>query len=104
DLRLKGSAEQWEGRVEVYHNNSWGTVCDDYWDMREANVVCKQLGFASAVVAFSVSMFGQGTGPIWLDNLRCVGNETKLKDCPSNGWGSHNCNHREDAAVACLHD
>ena len=82
-------------------SSEWGTLCDDYFDINDANVICKFLGFPGATAAYSNSHFGDGSGPIWLDNLHCVGSETTLFDCPHSGFGIHNCQHNEDAGVQC---
>ena len=42
-----------------------------------------------------------GSGPIWLDDLRCTGSESRLSSCRHNGWGRHNCRHREDVSISC---
>ena len=64
-------------------------------------MICRQLGFAAAVSAFQGSHVPDGSGRIWLDNVRCVGNERNIANCPHNGWGSHDCGHSEDAGVEC---
>ena len=92
-----------EGFVEVFMNGEWGTVCDDYFDIKAAHVICRQLGFLGALASFNRGgPVGQKTGPIWIDNLHCSGNETSLFQCPHNGIGLHNCVHMEDAGVVCL--
>ncbi len=90
-----------EGRVEVCNNGVWGTVCDDLWDITDGNVACRQLGYSMAASVTTMASFGQGTGDIWLDDVRCIGTEAALFDCPNNGIGVHNCAHSEDAGVVC---
>eukprot|EP00058_Branchiostoma_floridae_P002827 XP_002588315.1 hypothetical protein BRAFLDRAFT_224545 [Branchiostoma floridae] len=101
-IRLVGGRSSREGRVEVYHDGQWGTVCDDSFDINDANVVCRQLGYTSAVEVRPHAAFGEGTGQIWLDGVACYGSEASIEDCSHNGWGSHNCGHREDVGVVCL--
>ena len=90
-----------KGRVEVFYHGIWGTVCDDDWDLRDANVVCRQLGFPGAVAASTSAAFGQGVGQIWMDDVRCTGYENSLTECGHRGWGIHNCAHSEDAGAMC---
>ncbi|NXO30284.1 WC11 protein, partial [Cisticola juncidis] len=100
-LRVVGGESECSGRVEMWHQGSWGTICDDAWDAADANVVCRQLGCGSAVSALSEAAFGEGTGPIWLEKVHCKGTELSLWDCPAKPLFGKNCDHKEDAAVNC---
>ena len=103
-VRLANGPTSYEGRVEVYHNNEWGTVCGVDWDLNDAQVVCRQLGFGPAIIARDQAFYGEGGQhvEIWLDNVDCIGNESALEDCSHNGWGIENCyDHFYDAGVQC---
>ena len=91
------------GRVEVFYKGIWGTVCDDGWDINGANVVCRQLGFPSASSYHHSAYYGQGSDPIWMDDVNCGGGESSLFDCPrrNSPWGVVGCDHNEDASVVC---
>lgn len=102
-MRLVGGSGPGEGRVEVSHDGEWGSVCDDFWGHVNAAVVCGSLGYSTgiAISAPENQMFGEGSGPIWLDDVYCVGNELDLTNCPHSGWGVHDCRHSEDVGVIC---
>ncbi|KAJ3598780.1 hypothetical protein NHX12_032744 [Muraenolepis orangiensis] len=100
-MRLVGGKESHEGRVEVYLNGVWGTVCDDDWDINEAMVVCRHLNFAGAKAAVNGGVYGAGQGQIFMDDLNCQGTETDLSRCSFPGWGISDCKHAEDAGVVC---
>ena len=101
-MRLVGGSWIGEGRVEIFHNGAWGTVCDDSWDINDARVVCRALGYPGAIRAPHSGHFGQGSGNIWLDNVHCLGNESSIENCAHNGWDVENCDHSEDASVVCF--
>ncbi|GAB1291510.1 Soluble scavenger receptor cysteine-rich domain-containing protein SSC5D [Apodemus speciosus] len=100
-LRLADGPHGCAGRLEVWHGGRWGSVCDDAWDLRDAAVACRELGCGGALAAPGGAFFGEGAGPIVLDDLRCRGNETALRFCPARPWGQHDCHHREDAGAVC---
>ena len=101
-VRLVNGPSNFEGRVEVYHNGEWGTVCDDGWDLNDAQVVCNELDFGEAIAAVHGAFFGQSSGVIWLSDLNCVGTELIIANCSHPGWGAVNCSHSNDAGVRCL--
>ncbi|KAG7461178.1 hypothetical protein MATL_G00207330 [Megalops atlanticus] len=103
-LRLAGDEEgrSDRGRVEIYVDGEWGTVCDDLWDEKSAGVACRQLGFRRALKASKQAEFGEGRSlRILLDDVQCEGAERTLLDCRHTGVGMHNCAHYEDAGVIC---
>uniref|UniRef100_A0A669CHM5 Deleted in malignant brain tumors 1 protein-like n=1 Tax=Oreochromis niloticus TaxID=8128 RepID=A0A669CHM5_ORENI len=99
-VRLSGST-LCSGRVEIFYNNTWGTVCDDNWDMNDTEVVCRELGCGTAQSAAVSASFGEGNGSIWLDDVSCSGSESSLTECQHRGFGTHDCTHSKDAGVVC---
>ncbi|XP_067881166.1 scavenger receptor cysteine-rich type 1 protein M130-like [Heterodontus francisci] len=100
-LRLSGGGSPCTGRVEIYYNRTWGSVCADSWDLADADVVCKQLGCGKALDMSLTASCGPDSGPVWLDELNCSGNESFLWECPSASWDNHDCSHEEDVRIMC---
>ena len=100
-IRLVDGPRICSGRVEVYYNGQWGTVCDDGWDIKDAAVVCREMGCGTVINAPHKAYFGQGSGPILLVSVSCSGNESSITACSYDGFGKHNCDHDDDAGVTC---
>ena len=99
-----------EGFIEIKGSNGiWGGICDDWWSKQgdygqtNAEVVCRMLGYPSAETVYLGSKpFGHGGhGNFVLDNVKCVGTETSVFDCPANPEGVENCGNSEWAGVKC---
>ncbi|XP_032279319.1 putative DMBT1-like protein [Phoca vitulina] len=100
-VRLVNGTGRCSGRVEVLIQGTWGTVCDDLWDLAEATVVCRQLQCGQAVAAPTGAHFGAGSRKILLDDVQCAGTESHLGECVRRGEAELNCGHLEDAGVVC---
>jgi len=102
EVRLVGDSGS-RGRLEVYHNGTWGTVCENGFTDTAAKVVCHSLGYGYTG-QFIGNHYGAGNGNIWLENIRCNGSESHITECPNNGWGPHSCSHSDDVSVSCIAD
>ncbi|KAJ8026424.1 Deleted in malignant brain tumors 1 protein [Holothuria leucospilota] len=100
-VKSQGYSRETAGRVDVFLHGEWGTVCDDNWDIMDATVVCRQLGFPAALVLDALASFGEGQGPIYLDEVACVGDESSFLVCPRDYY-FHDCSHSEDVGISCL--
>ena len=93
-----------QGHVEIFHNNEWGSICDDNFDQNNngAIVLCRMMGLEAGVYSSSYRQSSvTKSRRIWLDDVRCTGTETHINQCRHRGWGSHNCGHSEDVAIRC---
>ena len=102
-VRLVGGETPNKGQVEVYHNGFWGSICSEGWDLLDASVVCRMLGYTGAWSAGCCTEYNTkgNTGPVWLNELSCTGKETSLSECGHSGWGVRNCDHTKDAEIIC---
>lgn len=109
DVRLAAGTGRNSGRVEILHENVWGTICDDALESAgtaQTNFIavgCGQLGFTRrAGSALVTTAIADGTDPISMDDVACAGTETALASCPFRmPWRSHNCSHYEDIGLTC---
>jgi hypothetical protein len=112
DLPLRLSSVEdfkYKGRLEIKHGGVWGSICDDGWSGKNAEVVCKQLLLGPPVknvylrYKSSKELKEFNVTQIWLDDVNCIGTEDNLAQCKSRGWGSHNCAHSEDVHIECAY-
>ena len=106
-VRLAGGESEHSGRVEVRHNGVWGTVCDDYFGVSEARVICRMLGYGNAIAHVYDGVADlRGDGPVWIrlsEGEGCSGQEASIEQCKArNLWlHDHHCEHDEDVAITC---
>ncbi|XP_012537284.2 uncharacterized protein LOC105837243 isoform X2 [Monomorium pharaonis] len=103
-IRLAGANNSFEGRIEVKILGHWGQVCDDGFGMINADVICKELGFDLGALEVRPGGFYGNLDPptrFMVDQLKCRGDETTLRECDFNGWGVHNCQPEEAVGIVC---
>ncbi|XP_072123043.1 scavenger receptor cysteine-rich domain-containing protein SCART1-like [Mobula birostris] len=99
--RLVDGENRCSGRVEVLHGDKWGTICDEYFSLADAAVVCEQLQCGAVNASSKSSYFGEGNVPMWKENYDCLGNESKIADCPVSAWGQISCSRGNEAGLIC---
>ncbi|CAI8019969.1 Neurotrypsin [Geodia barretti] len=97
-IRLVGGESETEGRAEVCQGGVWGTICNDNWSTEDTEVVCGQLLLLSSGI--TSSFYGEGEGPIHMDNVQCLGVESSILECV---YDIHtaDCSHSQDVGVLC---
>ena len=100
-VRLANGTSRCSGRVEVFHNAQWGTVCDDRWGMQDATVACREINCGTPMSVKYRAFFGEGNGQVWLDDVECEGMEKSITECSHRGFGENDCGHAEDASIIC---
>ena len=102
DIRLVNGSGPYEGRLEIHHKGEWGTVCDDGFSIESADVACRQLGYKKGALSYlKHAAFGRGDGKIWLDDMKCTGEEERLLDCSASTVEKIDCSHDEDVSIIC---
>ena len=101
------------GRVEIYHNGQFGTICNDFYTIEPvenaAQIICNQLGYTHVDNGDGVTNsdyidatpYGRGEGIIWLDDVVCLHNVQEIANCTHAGWGNHNCGQSEYISIEC---
>ncbi|XP_071177833.1 scavenger receptor cysteine-rich type 1 protein M160-like [Mytilus edulis] len=95
----EGDLRHSSDKLEILHNNEWGTVCSSNFNKIEAEVACMQLGYRNGSVLENT--IATGTSKIWLNILACDGNESKLMDCPHSDWDTDTCSHGNVVGIRC---
>ena len=101
-IQLKGGLHPSEGRIEIYHNGIWGTICDWYFNLIDGQAICRQLGYSQVLTIYGSAHYNEGYGPVWLSDINCPNSAMSFKECQHSGWGRSSCSHRQDASVVCL--
>jgi len=99
-VNLTSNASSHYGKVQIIFNNISRTICGDQdWDIKDAHVVCRMLGFPRALAA--IRQYAKRSGGLSLPNVRCNGDEKTIEECDHGGWDQPTCSKGFDAGVIC---
>lgn len=97
-----GGATEAEGRLQIYLNGIWGSVCEKGWGSKSSNVVCRELGYVRAVRTVQGTLYKYNDNvPVWLSDVQCQGTEKRMAECPHGPIGTHTCSHDHDIGIIC---
>ncbi|XP_026109155.1 deleted in malignant brain tumors 1 protein-like [Carassius auratus] len=97
-VRLVGDSHC-SGRLEIYHNQTWMSVCDAVFDPQDAEVVCRELDCGAPVQVLGAAAFHKGDAQMWTKEIQCRGDESQIQMCPASQ--KHNCSHDDHQALLC---
>ena len=101
-MRLSGVKAKYGGRVDVFYRRRWGKICRIKWDINDAKVVCKQLGFRGALAEFITGMNTTDEDiPVVMSDIACTGQESVLALC-NRLDGEHKCPEDIGAQALCV--
>lgn len=86
------------GRIEIFHEGEWGSVCNQEWSSQSSKIACQELGFPGSV---RLTKSLRGLGIIWVDRVQCKGSEKSLLDCSRSIWLPNHCTHWDDVTLQC---
>ena len=103
-VRLVGTNVSHVGQVEIQYKGTWGTVCEDYWDIKDAHVICRMLGYKAAENRI-LRIEGETTTKTLMTDVRCSGKEKSIAECAHLGWWNvpswTGCTYKSLAGVVC---
>ncbi|KAH9488653.1 hypothetical protein Btru_061246 [Bulinus truncatus] len=99
-VSIEGSKSNKVGRLEIHHRGMWLPICSEGWSGFSSQVACKQMGFLDGR-EIEMAKWEEGSNTAWLSKVSCIGNETRLDACDTEGW-MNSCAQQSPAGVRCL--
>ncbi|KAL0148694.1 hypothetical protein M9458_056021, partial [Cirrhinus mrigala] len=100
DVRLVGDS-RCSGRLEIFHNQTWMSVCDAAFDQQDAEVVCRELDCGAPVQVLGAAAFDKGDTQMWTQEIKCRGNESQIHLCATSTSVKSNCSQEHNIGLLC---